>query len=1129
LKTRLLACVIILLFALGIKNAAAQNTYVWQGGSAGSWETSTNWNIGGYTQYVGYPGYFFTNDIAQINTSYTNITVGASHTISQLNSTSYGISNITITFSGAPALTVTNGMNVAQPTGSTPGFIFSGSGTAKIAGTASFAYQAGLTINSGATVTFTGTVNLTNGSAAVPNAGTLNCSGCTFNSTSGINNTGTMSVTGSAGVVNFSGTPSYINNSGTLNVNTGAIINFGNNNNNITNASGATVVCSSGTLNLSGAGAYIVNSGTFKATATTFTFGNGNYIQNNTSSTFIMQPSCTFTMNSSSSNINNSGAWIDHRSTYTMGGQSAAIKNTGTMAFYGSNINMTSSGGGNGQNVTNSTGATLTADSTTNITCGTYTSNVTNGGTMYAGLSNSSCIISLTAQSAIVSNSGIFQLGSTSIIYPTAVSTKISNTGGTFTLMSDAYGSAAIGALNNSGGQQSSMSGSFAVQRYYQGSTTYNTTTKRWIERNYRIISSPVYNTTYTVSGVTNNVFGLNYIVGTTAGQTTGANSLTNAFITGCAGGSTTSGNPSAYLYRESITPSGHTFTSGNFLGITNITNSTSNGYLTCSDGNTYSLPVGTGVFFFFRGAATNFTSRTTTPYIVPDNVILTNTGTMNTFGVTAKDWYTANSSNLGYSGTGTGTNSAVRGFNMIGNPYPSTIDWCTIFSSGISLTNVNPTVYTFNPITNQYNSYLASSASGGTATGNASRYIVSGQGFFVQANAANPAVAFTENAKAPAQLLTGASLLMGTPVEQTAGSQIMRLQVSVDSVNNDDIALVFNSSAPTAFNPTVDARYLQGNNAIEGLSSFSSDNVKLSINSVPLPGAAPRVIRLSVNAGYTGTFTFTRTQLDEIPKLYDIWLMDKLKNDSLDIRNNATYAFDVSLADTTTYGDNRFALVIRQNPALMVHLLSFTATKAMGGSEVVWTTENEENYTHFTLQRSTDAGTTYTTLEGLVSSAQGTYSFLDANPVLGADSYRLEITDLNGSVTYSNVVTLTYATASNTLTASNITVYPNPTTGILNMSVNQTTAVVSVANQSSLQTAALNPGSNLNAATAAAYTSAYDIKIISITGNIVRSSSSTQPTWTQSVSDLQPGTYVIKVMNNKDNSLVGSGTFIKL
>jgi len=338
-------------------------------------------------------------------------------------------------------------------------------------------------------------------------------------------------------------------------------------------------------------------------------------------------------------------------------------------------------------------------------------------------------VLNITGQGGIITNTttGTFYLGSTSIIYPNSYQATIKNTSpGVFDLQSDANGTAAIGPLTAT----AVCSGTFRAERYFQGSSTFDAVKNRWVARNYRIISPPVADTSAT------SYWGLNYIVGATSGKTTTASSTNNAFITGCTGGSTSAGNPSTYLYRESYTPSNSTFISGNFLGITNITNSTSSGSITASDGSTYNLPVGNGVFFFFRGAATNWSTRTVSPYIAPENVTLTSVGTINTQSITVKDWYSSASPNLGYTGVGVGANSAVRGFNMVGNPYPCTIDWCTAYSNtGITRTNVNPTIYEYDPVTNQYDTFIATSSAGGTATGNGSRYVMSGQGFFVQAN----------------------------------------------------------------------------------------------------------------------------------------------------------------------------------------------------------------------------------------------------------------------------------------------------------------------------------------------------------------------------------------------------------
>jgi len=184
-----------------------------------------------------------------------------------------------------------------------------------------------------------------------------------------------------------------------------------------------------------------------------------------------------------------------------------------------------------------------------------------------------------------------------------------------------------------------------------------------------------------------------------------------------------------------------------------------------------------------------------------------------------------------------------------------------------------------------------------------------------------------------------------------------------------------------------------------------------------------------------------------------------------------------------------------------------------------VWLTENEQNYTNFTVERSTDGGQTFTVLGGVASSALGTYSYLDKNPPVSSDMYRLKIQDLNGTITYSNMVTLTYGN-SNRVTASNISIYPNPSNGLLNLAITQT---------SGSQQPGLSGLQNIGLTPSLAANTSYDIEIISITGAVVKSATSASASWQDNVSGLTPGTYIIQVVNDKDKSVVGKSTFVKM
>ncbi|MBS1501438.1 MAG: T9SS type A sorting domain-containing protein, partial [Bacteroidetes bacterium] len=539
------------------------------------------------------------------------------------------------------------------------------------------------------------------------------------------------------------------------------------------------------------------------------------------------------------------------------------------------------------------------------------------------------------------------------------------------------------------------------------------------------------------------------------------------------------------------------------------------------------------GVLFWFRGAASNWTARTTYPYIAPENVTLTSTGNMNVGSYTFKDWYTPSSLNLAYTGSGTGGNAAVRGFNMIGNPYPCPIDWLQFYSgsNGNVRTNVGTTIWVFNPVTYQYDTYTATSSSTGTGTGNASRYIASGQGFLVQATAANPKLTISEYAKvvwnagngvgtgtlpAGAQL-TGSNLLMSTSLPQQPVEQSLRLKLAVDSFDYDDIFIGFNPMASNVYSPYEDGRYLPGLNAAEGLSSISSDNVKLAVNFLPLPKRPREEIKLFVTGKASGTYTFQRTALTSIPQLFDVLLLDKYAKDSVDLRKQTSYAFNINLNDTTSFGSNRFSVVISQNPAYAFKLLSFTGAKASGGALVAWTTQNEQNYTYFTVERSTDNGATFTVLGSIAGNASGQYDFLDKNPQMTTNIYRLKIEDINGAITYSSLVPLAYSSEINF--AGPISVYPNPAQNTINLNINSA-YVLNRGNKLLLSSKPI-AGTSANAV--------YNIKIINASGVVVKSESTTLQSWQADVKNLLPGTYVMQVFNSADNSLMGRGTFVKL
>ena len=644
---------------------------------------------------------------------------------------------------------------------------------------------------------------------------------------------------------------------------------------------------------------------------------------------------------------------------------------------------------------------------------------------------------------------------------------------GHLTLVSDANGSATIAAIPTG----CSVTGAVNVQRYVTN------------HRAYRLASSPVYSSTAS----SNNIYSLNYI--TRSIYTTGT--------TGIPGGFDKSGNPTIYLYRENLAPQFSTFLNSNFRGVNNITDTLN--YQLDIDGGPFNLPAGNGYMFYYRGSRKQKTlAALTAAGAAATTDTLTATGLLNQGAITVKNWYTPASGNIGFT-TASG-NVAVEGTNLVGNPYPSSIDWdqysTSSSSAGIYAPNVAPFSYQLIPSGSQgsgnYGVYQAGSGGSGGTNG-ATNIIGSGVGFFVRATSASAQLVFNESAKTSTQAVVGSTLFMAAHVSSGSNDQYIRLQLGKDSINTDENLIRFDKTAARSFNFLNDAPYRTGSGVVS-LSSISSDNMALAIYKVPLPKNKEVLqIPLKLSATTDGDYFLKRTAINQVPNLYDVWLMDAYAKDSLNMRSNAAYSFHIAKADTSTMGSKRFSLLIRENPANAYHLLSFTArpTNQYTQVQLTWLTENEQNYTNFTVERSNDNGKTFGTIGGLTSSGAGTYGLLDKYPWIGENIYRLKQVDVDNNTTYSNIVNVNIIDRSD----RTVGVYPNPTKGKICITVN------------------VKPSE----------TDSYNILISNSFGLIVKTVFSKQSFWESNVSELLTGTYLVKVVNAKDNKLVGQAKFVKL
>jgi hypothetical protein len=115
-------------------------------------------------------------------------------------------------------------------------------------------------------------------------------------------------------------------------------------------------------------------------------------------------------------------------------------------------------------------------------------------------------------------------------------------------------------------------------------------------------------------------------------------------------------------------------------------------------------------------------------------------------------------------------------------------------------------------------------------------------------------------------------------------------------------------------------------------------------------------------------------------------------------------------------------------NLTLPIKLAYFTAEVDGNQVAVKWATDKEENFDHFEIEH-TSNGENFSAIGSVQGAGYNTstfqaYSWLDVNPIIGENYYRLKAVDLNGSFEYFKVVSATVSGQ------EEFSVYPNPSDG---------------------------------------------------------------------------------------------------
>ncbi len=266
-------------------------------------------------------------------------------------------------------------------------------------------------------------------------------------------------------------------------------------------------------------------------------------------------------------------------------------------------------------------------------------------------------------------------------------------------------------------------------------------------------------------------------------------------------------------------------------------------------------------------------------------------------------------STNLSYTNN---ADPSADGFNLIGNPYPSQIDFNSV---GITKTNMENRFWVYNPNSGSYGVFDGELNVG---TNGISRYISSSQGFFVKANAPGASISFTENAKS-----TVSPFIYFRSQKNIANSlNILQLKVVRDSLISDELLIAFKENASITDEDPSDAEKFFNDQL--NFYSKSSNGKNLAINAFPFSMLAD-TINLSLFA-YNGTsdpWTGLYTMYYNADSIYalNLVLEDRYEGKLIPLQQNGSFTFNIT-NDPLSIGNERFKLLINTNITSTEHTL---------------------------------------------------------------------------------------------------------------------------------------------------------------------------------------------------------------
>ena len=249
---------------------------------------------------------------------------------------------------------------------------------------------------------------------------------------------------------------------------------------------------------------------------------------------------------------------------------------------------------------------------------------------------------------------------------------------------------------------------------------------------------------------------------------------------------------------------------------------------------------------------------------------------------------------------TNRGGTDNFAGFNLIGNPYPSYLDWVEVMANSANVTLLRSTTMWYRTKDTGYTFWTVNGAGVSSPTGKSAK-IPPMQAFWVRANAVgNLALTNAMRSHAPVT-----DKLLKAPAVKNTANLILRLQVS--NGTNTDEAVIYTSDINSNGLDAYDSPKMSNENAAISEIFTKVDDEHLVINAMNAI-VLDRPISLGFVPGSATSFSIKANEISNLPADVKVILKDNVTATETDLTDGiSSYTF--SPAETS---GNRFSVIFR-------------------------------------------------------------------------------------------------------------------------------------------------------------------------------------------------------------------------